>query len=108
MLKISVTGDCMIFRNEKDGKVWYNTQQSHKKDGEWENGNIGIRFRKGVDIPNKTKITITEGWLDFYLKNNSKYDTEKYIFCNAFESEDMPPKIPEGFQALEDDDDIPF
>lgn len=103
MIKTTVTGETMIFRKDFSDRTSYQTQLSHKKDGEWQNAFIGIQFRKGVDIPNKTKITITHGWIDFYEKKDGSI--EKYIFCNEFESESQ--EIPEGFQTL-DDSDIPF
>lgn len=120
MIKTTVTGDCTLYANEYNGKTFYKTSLIHKKNGEWEYGPTTIEFRKGVTIPNKTKIIITDGWVDFYLDKDGK--TVHKIFCNAFEceSQDMPqklskpakdkkpPEIPEGFQALEDDDDIPF
>ncbi|MCE5227914.1 MAG: hypothetical protein LLG05_18900 [Porphyromonadaceae bacterium] len=113
MLKTSVTGEAMIFRKEFSDRTSYQTTLSHKKNGEWENGFIGIQFKKGVDIPNKTKITITHGWIDFYPKKDGS--TEKYIFCNEFETErqDIPDGFYEdkqsGFAALDESlDDSPF
>lgn len=110
MIKTEVTGKARIYRKEYNGKVFFETQLSKKdKEGEWTNGYIGIQFKKGVDIADKTDIEITKGWIDFYVNKDKK--TVPFIFCLEFAGEEaphLPDGIPEGFQALEDDDSIPF
>ena len=101
MIKTTVEGDCMVFRKDFDGRATYSTTLSKKNiDGEWENGYIPIQFKKGVELANKTRITITNGWLSFYKTKDNK--TVPYIFCLEFDG----GEIPDGFQAL--DEDIPF
>jgi len=108
MLKTNVTGDGMVFAKEYNGRMYYTMGLSHKKpDGTYENGYISVKFRKDVAVPNKTKITNINGWVDFYLKDKA---TVPYYFINEFEFEesDVPrSNIPDGFQAI-DDDSIPF
>lgn len=72
-----------IFRNEYEGKVSYSIGLSKKKeDGTFENGYMPIRFKKGTELKDKTKIKIKEAWLDFYKADKK---TIPYIFVNKFE-----------------------
>lgn len=117
MIKTTVTGKARIYRKDFNGRAAYTTQLSKKdKDGNWTNGYIGIQFNKDVELPDKTDIELTNAWIDFYISKDNKTVTQ--IRCTQFECESQdipqtpkskkPPEIPEGFQALEDDDDIPF
>ena len=67
---------------------------------------MGASFRKGCNIPNKTKIEIKKAWLDFYI--NKDKQTVIGIFISEFEYQEKPQEAPEGFQAVEDDDSCPF
>jgi len=67
----------------KDGKEFYSIGLSKKKqDGSYENGFISCRFKKDVQLENKTKIQIKSAWIDFYVKDRI---TNPYIFINEFE-----------------------
>ena len=67
----------------KDGKEFYSLGLSKKKqDGSFENGFINCRFRKDINLENKTKILIKGGWLDFYVKDRI---TTPFVFINEFE-----------------------
>ncbi len=60
---MKITGETMIFKNDKG----YSTSISSKKeDGSYENMFIAVNFKKGVEVENKTKINITNGFLSFY------------------------------------------
>ncbi len=60
---MKITGETMIFKNDKG----YSTSISSKKeDGSYENMFIAVNFKKGVEVENKTKINITDGFLSFY------------------------------------------
>ena len=73
----------IIFRKEFEGKVSYSIGLSEKKeDGSYERGYMPVRFRKGVELKDKTKIKLKEAWLNFF-KDNKK--TITYIFINKFE-----------------------
>jgi hypothetical protein len=117
-MRIDATGETMIFRKEYEDKVFYSTSLGQKKqDGEWENASIDVKFKKGVNLADKTKINVTSGWLKFWLKGKIP---AWQIFINEFEQlsgipsgfkpedENQDSQIPSGFRALEDDDDIPF
>ena len=106
-LKSSFTGRCRVFRREKDdGKVTYSTSLSNKNaEGNWENGWILLRFPKDTIIQDKTDINLTKAWLSFFLTKEGK--AIFYIFVQEF-NQDTQEAIPEGFQALEDEEDVPF
>lgn len=72
----------------KDEKEFYSLGLSKKKqDGTYENGFINCRFKKDVQLENKTKILIKEAWIDFYVKDRITYP---YIFINKFEIQEEP------------------
>ena len=57
-----------------------------KNDGEWENSYFPIEFNKGVEIPNKTMISIKNAWLSFYKwEYNGKKGTKFFIKCSDYE-----------------------
>ncbi len=106
MLRSEFTGDVMCFAKEHNDRTFYSIGISKKDiNKEWVNGYMGASFRKGVTIPNKTKIEIKKAWLDFYI--NKDKQTVIGIFISEFEYQEKPQEAPEGFAAV-DDDDIPF
>lgn len=74
----------MIYKyTTEDGKEFYSLGLSKKKqDGTWEMGFINCRFKKDVNLDNKTKILIKNAWLDFTIKDKKTYP---FIFINEFE-----------------------
>ena len=74
----------MIFKNEY-GK--YSIGLSKKNaNGEWENTTFPVRFKKDVELENKTKIKIKDYWFDFYnWTHENKKGTTYYFFINEFE-----------------------
>lgn len=112
----------MIFRKDYNGKPIYSIGLSKKKkDGNYENGYMVANFKEGTDIPNKSKITIKQAWLSFYLKDKQTIPT---IFINDYELVENPePKKEENpfedfgnsikteanFEQIEiKDEDLPF
>ncbi len=107
MLRSEFTGDVIVFAREYNDRTFYSIGISKKDiNKEWVNGYMGASFRKGVTLPNKTKIEVKKAWLDFYI--NKDKQTVIGIFISEFEYQEKPQEAPEGFQALEDDDDCPF
>lgn len=106
----------IIFRKDFNDKPIYSMGLSKKrKDGSYDKGYIGVNFKKGVDIQNRTKIKIKEAWLSFYLKDKKTIPT---IFINDYEIVATPntEKISENsvktessFEQVEiTDEDLPF
>lgn len=98
----------MIFRNEYNGRVYYTFGLSKKnQDGTYEKGYMPCRFRNGVDVPNMTKIMVTKGWIDFYVKDKKTFP---YVFISEFEYlDDIPVNSNDNvFDDTFDDSDLPF
>lgn len=115
MLNMPVTGQTMIFKNDKG---FYLTSIGKKKqDGEYENGYMNVAFRKGTDIPDKTLINITNGFITFdtfVSKVDNKRTTVWKIFVLDFEipgqTKTVAPKQEESaiIASSTDEDDLPF
>lgn len=73
----------MVFRKDYNGKPIYTIGISKKdRNGTYINGYINCNFKKGIDIPNRTKIKINKAWLDFYKKDNLTIPT---IFISEYD-----------------------
>ena len=60
----------MIFAKEYNGNIYYNMGLSKKdQNGNYINGYINCKFKKGIQVDDKKKIYIKDAWLDFYLKD---------------------------------------
>lgn len=69
-MSIRIKGEALIFKNEKG---LYSTGISNKlQDGTYENSYIGVQFKKGVELENKTRITIDDAFLSFYKNQEGK------------------------------------
>lgn len=90
-MEIVSTKNEIIFRKDYNDKPSYSLGlQKKNKDGEYINGYIKVNFRKGVDLKNKTKIKIKNGWLDFYKDEDKTVPTlfiEDFIVINDGEEE---------------------
>ena len=86
-----------IFKNDTQYGTFYKVGLSKKdKDGNYVNGYKDVRFKKGVELADKTKIYIKKSWLDFYVKDKRTID---YIFISEFET--LESKIEESKEVLE-------
>lgn len=110
---LNVTGEQMIFRQDKQGKdgpfATYSTAISKKMpDGSWKSDYYDVIFVKDVKntvLENKTKINITDAFLSFRVYQDKPY---KEIVVQGFEYlEGAPAREPSGFAALTNDD-VPF
>lgn len=71
----------------KDNYGRYKIGLSHKTmDGKREYAYFLVKFKKDVELENKTNIKIHKYWLDFYnWEKDEKKGTTFYIFINEFE-----------------------
>ena len=106
-----------VYRQDKTANSGATYQQyslgvsSKDKDGNWVNGFLDCQFKKGIDIPNKSKINIKNA---FYTV--SEYNGKKYykIFVMEYEMEEAgksPVQVDEaGFMNLDgiDIEELPF
>lgn len=82
----------MVFVKEYEGRKLYSIGLSKKnKDGGYDNGYISARFKKDVELENKTRIKVKESWLSFNVNENKTFP---FVFINDFEilSETNPYK----------------
>lgn len=111
MLNSKITGETMIFRNEKG---FYSTSISKGRKNaegktEYDNTYINVGFKKGVDIPNKTKINIINGWLTFdkYEKDGNSTSYFK-IFVSDYEIVGENSTTNNEVFGADNEDDLPF
>ena len=114
MLNSNFSGEVMIFKNDKG---FYSTTLSKKnQDGSYANAYVAVSFKKGVDIPNKTKINIKNGFLTFdQYQKEGKTITNLKIFVTEYEGAEQiaSSKKTKGsedivFGTTKDDDVLPF
>lgn len=81
-----------IFKTIKDDNVFYSMGLAKKDiNGEWLNGFITCKFKKGVEVDHKSKIYIKSAFLTFYLRKEEKDGvkvnvTVPYVFISEFET----------------------
>ena len=86
MISINSKYPEMVFKNEVSGYTHYTIGLSNKKqDGTYENGYINCRFKKDVELENKSKIIIKNGFISFYKTKNN--DTVPLLFITEFDKE---------------------
>jgi hypothetical protein len=88
---MNIVGRTKIFRNEREGKVYYTTSVSNKnKDGQREYMTVDIQLPRDTELENKTDIDITNGFLSFYKTKNGlpkiKYVVMDYIIAKDEDS----------------------
>lgn len=114
MLNSNFSGETMIFKNDKG---FYSTTLSKKnQDGTYANAYISVGFRKGVDLPNKTKINIKNGFLTFdqYDRADGTKATNLKLFVSDFETagQKTSAKVNKGseneFFGADSEEDLPF
>lgn len=72
--------EVMIFKNEKGT---YKIGMSKKdRNNQYFNGYMLCKFRKGVEIENKTKIRIKEAFITFFLNDK---ETVPYIMISSYD-----------------------
>lgn len=99
-MNIKENEEVMIFKNQDRYAIGMSKKD---RNNQWYNGYFRCRFRKGVEVENKTKIKIKKAFISFYL--NEKM-TIPYIMIVDFEKvEDK-----DNYVDLENDDnyELPF
>ena len=82
-MNIETQNKVRIYRFDGQYGASYSVGLSKKKqDGSYENGFMPCKFKKDVDLENKTDIYIKSAWLSFNLKDKKTYP---FIFINEFE-----------------------
>ena len=73
-----------VYKRTYKDKTYYSIGISKKDtDGNYINGYLDARFKKDVEVEDRTNIYIKKAWIDFYLKDKR---TIPYIFISDFET----------------------
>lgn len=119
-MKSTIEGPTTVYRKDYNGKPIYNISMVKTDvDGNKNYGYIGAKFKRGVELSDKTRIDIKTGWLSFYTKDHEKWkETVPFVFISDFTVEGAPvpkeaprpePKQMEAPSAFEQiDEDVPF
>ena len=107
---MNITGKCTVFNKEvarPDGTVWnqYTISIPKKVNDEWKSVYITANFKKGVVVADKTKINVTNGWLDLYINKENK--SVLTVFISEFEELETKQQTSAGFMQVEDEG-LPF
>jgi hypothetical protein len=87
---MNITSDrpITIYRFEDNGKVKYTfgVGKKIKDTNDYENAFYPIQFKQGVDLKDKSKITVKKAWLSFYSwEYQGKKGNTFYVMCSEFE-----------------------
>lgn len=108
--KVQAGYNYTVFKNENNGRAYYKIGIEQKQfDGQKIRGYMPVKFKKGVELEDKTRIKIKQGVENFYFKaeDTRHYNPIFYIQINDFEIIDN--KIEEYNQDISgEDDDLPF
>ena len=83
---------------------------SKNKDGNWVNGYINCRFKKGVTIADKTKIKINSGFFTASKSGDKTYTQLMITDFDIIEAGDSAGAAADQFMSIPDniDDEVPF
>lgn len=103
-LRATITGEATIYRDDRWGYPVYSAKLcTQTKEGAWEYDYIQVQFPTGHQLPDKTEIKITDGFLSFFFRKNGA--REKYIRVKSYDIINEPVgeiNIPIG------EEDLPF
>ena len=86
-MQITTKYPITIYRKEFGDKVIYSTRISKKdKEGNYQNAFIPVQFKKDINVEDRSKIKILNGWLDFYINKDNKPVFS--IFISQFSTEE--------------------
>ena len=82
-MRSTYTGPATVFRHDKNGHTYYSVAVSRKNsEGDTIFGYKLVQFKKGVELADRTKIDIRNGWETFYV--NKDGETIFYVFIADF------------------------
>ena len=109
-----------VYRQDKtsqNGKAYtqYSLGVSSKNaNDEWVNGFIDCQFKKGVEVPNKAKISIANSFYNVTEYNGKKYYKIFILDFEVVEGGEVPQNNPSGEEwmqvpdGIDDSDGLPF
>ena len=103
-----------VYANEKDGAYGKYTLYSlgistRNKDGSWDNGYINCKFKKGISVPNKSKIKINNAFFTASKSGDKTYTNLMITDFDILEGETAAGEAEEFMKIPEtDDSEVPF
>lgn len=82
-LKVHITGEATIYRNDKWGYPVYSAKLSTQVDGTWIYDYIQVKLPNGKELPDNTEININDGFFSFFSKKDGT--KEKYIKITSYD-----------------------
>lgn len=83
-LKLNISGEGAIYRNDKWGHPVYSMKLcAQTKEGGWEYDYIQVQLPVGHELPNNTEIKINAGFISFFKRRNGL--TEKYLKIQSYD-----------------------
>ena len=115
-LKTDDKGPVMIFRKDKEWNgttfpVYSMGVSSKDRDGNYHNGFVGVQFKKGTDIPHKSKIKINNAFPVVREWNGGKsveWFISDYEVVEAGATTNSSSNASPDFSNIPDDGDLPF
>lgn len=106
---MNVNGRVKVFRNEKDGNVWFNIGDSSKNvDGNYVYKNYNARF-KNDEPTDKSRIEIKKGFMTYFKKNdNTIVTTVQVMEWEYVEQQESQSPFQQQSTLEINDEDIPF
>ena len=81
-LKVHITGEATIYRNDKWGYPVYSAKLSTQIDGTWYYDYIQVKIPSGQELQNGTEIKINDGFFSFFSRKDGT--KEKYIKIQSY------------------------
>lgn len=109
--KVQAGYNYVVYRSENNGRIFHKIGIEQKlPDGQKMRAYLSVRFKDGVDIPDKTRIKIKKGIENFYFsKNDSRhYNPIFYIQILEFENLDITAQEYTDAVINNDVDDLGF
>lgn len=104
-----------VFANEKEGANGKFTTyclgvNSKNKDGNWTNGYLNCKFKKGVSVANKTRIKINNSFFVASKSGDKSYVHLMITDFDVMEPGDTPAQDADEFMKIPEsvDDEVPF
>lgn len=91
-----------VFRHETEsGGIWYTCAVGHKnrETGDFDAIYIPLQFRQGVDVPDRSKISISEMSLDYYTKKDGTQQIVIKVWNFGYVQPQQPSYQQQGYQT---------
>ena len=103
--KVQAGFNYTVYRNDYNGKPYYKIGIEQKQpDGQKLRGYISVRFKNGVEVSDKTRIKIKQGFENFYFSKNDPKHFNPIFYIQINEFEILDDKIQAYNESMQEDD----